>query len=393
MNEHELVEQEVEESYDKDTEKELCKQGIDNISHTLDIQGEIYENNPEVRNMVEGINQVTDKMFDELQLTNPDITHIKNTFFDLVGDLVELRLAISEKFSANCVECQEVKSFEGAVRSETTSLFQELFNEEMLNINCIDNGQNLSFEQIEESANYEGNKTLLMVERLRNEEINNQLVQLLYLDKKYNLQKLSKTSQSTVKEKALEMISDVSNHTPITFTSDSPESSDIDGVRESMGIFFDGIGVLSVYGNSQKNIAEAHEKGHTIRKVKSAPLMEYLTNSFDFDVMEVPDGRINSTKKYILGSDPKKKELSDNEVVEGLKEYLMDPMELIERMSQLKNYFGISDNSIFTKEHLNYARLHYVEDTKLDNNMTEFFSIITSKTEDSFLDSINKCGI
>ena len=64
--------------------------------------------------------------------------------------------------------------------------------------------------------------------------------------------------------------------------------------------------------------------------------------------------------------------------------------ELVARMSQLKNYFGFKGNEPFTKEHLAYAREHYIQDTGLDNNMKSFFEAVPSEKEDEFILVMNK---
>jgi len=51
--------------------------------------------------------------------------------------------------------------------------------------------------------------------------------------------------------------------------------------------------------------------------------------------------------------------------------------ELAARGSQIKDYFGLSDNQPITENMLKYAAEHYVEDTGTDNNMTDFFNLIT----------------
>ena len=48
--------------------------------------------------------------------------------------------------------------------------------------------------------------------------------------------------------------------------------------------------------------------------------------------------------------------------------------ELKARGTQLKNYFGITDNQPITGDMLKYAAKNYVKDTGLDNNMTQMFS-------------------
>lgn len=66
--------------------------------------------------------------------------------------------------------------------------------------------------------------------------------------------------------------------------------------------------------------------------------------------------------------------------------------ELLARMGQLKNYFGFKGDEEFTKEHLDYARKHYVLDTGLDNNMTELLVAIGKNEENSkqFIALMNK---
>lgn len=110
----------------------------------------------------------------------------------------------------------------------------------------------------------------------------------------------------------------------------------------------------------QKNIIESHERGHFVRRMDGGICTEI---DLSLDVLEDKD------RKYLTG------------------------VEVLERMSQLKNYFGFKGNEIFTKAHLDYARANYLKDTGLDNTMTAFFSAITPETEAKFLEVINKYPI
>ena len=74
-------------------------------------------------------------------------------------------------------------------------------------------------------------------------------------------------------------------------------------------------------------------------------------------------------------------------------EYLFSGSEIAERMSQLKNYFGMRGAEQFTRNHLKYARLHYVTDVGFDNGISHLFQAITPETEDKFLELINNSGI
>lgn len=114
--------------------------------------------------------------------------------------------------------------------------------------------------------------------------------------------------------------------------------------------------------DSQKMIIESHEKGHAMR---TFPQMTEIREAFDYD-KHSPEKR---TK------------------------YLMYPDELVERMSQLKNYFGLADEDLFARKHLAYAKENYINDTKLDNSMTDFFNMITSEKENNFLEIINSWPI
>ncbi|MBP6888549.1 MAG: hypothetical protein KBC21_02480 [Candidatus Pacebacteria bacterium] len=108
---------------------------------------------------------------------------------------------------------------------------------------------------------------------------------------------------------------------------------------------------------------EAHEKGHTFRTLhRSAYLDSLFSEAFD-----LPRGEVY------------------------LNTYA--PHELMERMAQLKNYFGMKGEEKFTPQHLEYAREHYLKDVNLDNSMTAFFLAITPEKEFTFLKLMNSIGI
>ena len=157
------------------------------------------------------------------------------------------------------------------------------------------------------------------------------------------------------------------------YQSDTPESSDV---------------IL------MKSIAELHEKGHMIRRYKnSKENTNFFLLGFDLSKAEVTDKIINETKKqnqYIVNEDFK---LTPEEYLDRLKGYVFSDCEIIERMSQLKSYFGFSSNECFTEEHLEYARENYIKDTKMNNHMDIFFSAITQETIDEFLKIINNYGV
>lgn len=58
------------------------------------------------------------------------------------------------------------------------------------------------------------------------------------------------------------------------------------------------------------------------------------------------------------------------------------------RLTQLKNYFGLTKDEPLTREMFEYAKKNYVKDTGFDNNMTEWFDSITDINK--FLEWANK---
>lgn len=111
------------------------------------------------------------------------------------------------------------------------------------------------------------------------------------------------------------------------------------------------------------SLVEAHEKGHTVRTLhRSDYLNSLFSTAFSF---------------------PNSEEYLDT----------YQPSELIERMAQLKNYFGMKGDETFTPQHLEYARQHYLEDVTLDNNMKGFLDAITQDKEFAFLKLMNSIGI
>lgn len=119
----------------------------------------------------------------------------------------------------------------------------------------------------------------------------------------------------------------------------------------------------SALNDFQRGIIEAHEAGHGVR--------EFV-----------------GTEKKALS------QLLDLSKVDAAKAgYLANPEEIAERMSQLKNYFGMGPEDRFGKKHLAYAREHYLNDIKLDNTMSDFFAGITPDREAEFIRLINELPI
>jgi len=265
-------------------------------------------------------------------------------------------------------------------------------------------------EKIEREANYEDNHTLLMIERLTNPIIFERLVNDIYEDittvdyskydyinpeylkeKKEYIKKGESYIKKDIRKAIKEKIDTVMKSTEIDFSKK--------GYLDSwQGYFKTGsVGILSktekkIFNKYEetpllKNMSEAHEKGHNIRNYNIHSLFtKKLLKPFDFDKIKFSSEDIERIKKE------NNKKLSDEDVIKQFKEYFSNPWEIIERMSQLKNYFGMNDDEKFTKKHLDYARKHYIKDTKVHPSQIQyFFDAIVD--DDIFINLMNTLGI
>ncbi len=73
--------------------------------------------------------------------------------------------------------------------------------------------------------------------------------------------------------------------------------------------------------------------------------------------------------------------------------YLRNSDELLARMAQFKNYFGMRGADTFQAEHLEYLRANYVKDTGLDNGISVMLSMITAGTEAQFIKLMNQLPV
>lgn len=124
----------------------------------------------------------------------------------------------------------------------------------------------------------------------------------------------------------------------------------------------------------QKDIIAAHEMHHSLVDSKGSAPNSIVLPAFD-------------TAKIAEWNDELHAAGSEKRAPLG---YMSDPKELMARMAQLKNYYGMSGEERFTQEHLDHAKEHYVADTELDNNMTLFFRMIR---DEEFIDAINRLPV
>jgi hypothetical protein len=276
-------------------------------------------------------------------------------------------------------------------------------------------------KSVEEQANYEGNETLLLFERLTDPVIFNQILDLLYkaeqagprrraivheVDDQGNLKfyedgkpvtfegEVVPRKREEVEDELKARIEKVKKDTPITF--DPEIMSRVEGERECISLnYLFPIPPYSKFTLKQQAIVEAHEKDHAIRRYYGKffdNLFSGAVNADCFIENTVTPERYEEIKN-LLPKNQKGEIPTFEEAKKDALTYNTSAVEISARMAQLKNYFGMRGHEEFTKAHLDYAREHYVEDTGMNNNMAEFFHIIHPETEAKFLELINTTGI
>lgn len=261
-------------------------------------------------------------------------------------------------------------------------------------------------QSIELDANFEGGATELLFSRLRTEKIRTQIIDLLFQGEQSQIGTFvqsvdfDENNKPIVKEKVPfvpktkeelerwyeETINRIESVTEIDFSRNSHDLANVETIF---------IGAISPWSgkpftSKQMSIIEAHEKGHVIREYVGSFFDDYFSDVIDLTNVTFGPDDIKMYKKALR---PENQDKSDEEIKTGFFEYLSQPMEVAERMSQLKNYFGMKADDVFTKAHLDYARVHYIQDTDMDNGMRQFFQAITPEKEERFLDVINSAGI
>ena len=274
---------------------------------------------------------------------------------------------------------------------------------------------------VQRESNYEGNDSELLFDRLDNPKILDQIVQMWMAgykakegkieqrptqdedggivfdaDGNYVLQDVTfvPPSEEETREKIAELIKEAKTSTPVFFDGRAPTS-------EGIGLDWKLPGDV-VPSTKQKSIILAHEKGHLMRQFPGgvegeAYFREMFGKAFDmnninFTKQDFEDALAHrKQEKQITGYGLEDEDYTYDRMRESTIGYLSSPEEIVERMGQLKNYFGFKGDEEFTQEHLDYARGQYIKDTGLDNNMRHFFEGITDDQE--FLPLINSVGV
>lgn len=278
-------------------------------------------------------------------------------------------------------------------------------------------------EKIEQQANSKENASELLFDRLSNENIKKQVIDLLVQDEEWSAKNVvtkdgEKDENGAWKRDAdgnvilhdipyipkskeqIEVDHDatlkrIMSKTGINFTSDEPKGGDVNK-EEIIPLNWKLPTDLDKRPNPlQISIAEAHEKGHSIRQYFGTFFDNYFASGFDQKAIDFSREEYEKALKYMdrpgttaVGGPPDYEEWRKNSF-----DYLFSGGEIAERMSQLKNYFGMKGDEEFTLEQLHYAQEHYIPDTGMDNRMTQFLKAITPETENKFIRLINSSGI
>lgn len=256
----------------------------------------------------------------------------------------------------------------------------ELTNEDKEEIANIRERLGISDNNIESSANYEGDWTLLLRDRMLDPITKEKFISVReqamsdmkngepgFLDKPETFAQHYQ-SQIDDYEENIERIFNSTKYDEASEFNKKPSNLGTGRIGTEGAVFVDAESGGQLLTPRQKNIIESHEKGHGLRNFTSSFDYKEFSEAIDTKALKEMEG--SSEKRYA--------------------NYLSSADEIAERMAQLKNYFGFKASDTMTPEHLKYARENYVKDTGLDNLMTEFFSAITPEKEEKFLEVLNK---
>jgi hypothetical protein len=223
-------------------------------------------------------------------------------------------------------------------------------------------------EQAAETANCQDNWSLVLRQRLKDKAV---IERWFDYRKKFFVTPEGQNILREAHEEFSGVVDRVFNKTGVSLSSDlsrkdgtnyQPHNTGVGKYLEPGVVFFDATDLNGAPLSSKgKEIAEAHEKAHGVLNSYNLAEVQDILNCVDVDL-------------FLTGSNYEKEQVV---------------YELVARMSQLKNYFGIKGVDRFTKGHLDYAREYYLKDITFNNRMDVFFEAITPEKEDKFLQIIN----
>jgi len=274
---------------------------------------------------------------------------------------------------------------------------------------------------------FESDPTLVLFERMNNPVIQEQMVELLLKSEAFKVTEMINVSEEMIDENGKMMFDDLDmpmrkkvtrlrfpDYVPKTqrelmlqvqsraqevtslegernvvhlYPEKSPDMDDQDAYHDKYDEVF--MSLKSGLSSEQKAVFLAHEKGHQLRRYRGLThLDQQFREVIDWENLPVTPEEL----KVLQSREASMVDWDLEEAQKKMKDYF-DACEIVERMSQLKNYFGFRGNQSVTKKHLDYAKQHYVEDIGFDNDMALFLRAITPGKEEQFLETINTLGV
>lgn len=231
--------------------------------------------------------------------------------------------------------------------------------------------------EVEKSANYKGNWTELLYERVKNPHTKERFMasKVNFPTTEYRTKKDLETGEKESdipRDEFNQTILNYDKNIETVFTHTGYETTQ--SHLEHGGSFHEpgDLGVSQGYGDQgtvftnaeydgrslkdrEKTIIEAHEKAHGLFMNLTKEEERNILSAFDLQRLQ---------HKHKAKAD-----------------------EILARMSQLKNYFGFKGGELFTKVHLGYAKEHYVTDIGMNNSIGSMFNAI--RDEDRFIELMN----
>jgi hypothetical protein len=299
-----------------------------------------------------------------------------------------------ERLSSLLAKQQEVEDALAMIHDDEA--IASRFDEDQMN-ELFNNRENLQQEVLAASANYPGDWTLLLRDRMLDPTTKERFIaqrrEAMFIMKQGPTpEELIGTKHEHKYESHYEdqvenydrNVGRIFGHTEVRKPADYglfPHHLGRGGIGTVGTVFTDAIHKGVPLTSRQMNIVEAHEKGHGLR--------DYTSPLDKQEIQSIIDDEALAT----LTTEYKELERLGHKEGRFRSSYVERPDEIIERMAQFKNYFGMGAQDTFEKKHLDHIRAHYVADTGLDNNITDLLQCVTPETEAAFLKVINKYPI
>ncbi len=150
------------------------------------------------------------------------------------------------------------------------------------------------------------------------------------------------------------------------------------------------------YTDFELQVAASHELGHTFRYFAGeSEVTKLLKECVSLESVIIPDDYAEFKIQHFNSKPFRKKINTLEESREAVKEYLTEPYEIIERLSQIKNYFGLKAREKVTWECIQYAKEHYVQDYGFyfEWQMAPFLSMLVEENKEKILKCMNELPV